>query len=432
MPFNAKMLIDNSSISRLQYATLFVCFVMNMLDGMDVFVISYTAPTIAKAWALSPETLGFVFSAGLLGMTIGALFLAPIADRIGRKKLIFIAAIIMGLCIYFTSLANDVWGLIFFRFVSGLGIGAMLATTATLAAEYTPHKTKDFWVSFVIAGYPVGAVISGLVAARVIPVHGWQYMFQLAGIATLITLPLIYFYVTESIEYYVKAQPENALAKVNIILEKIGQKQIAELPEKQINTNIIPVNSLLSGHYRKPTFQLWVGLFMAFAALFFMTSWIPKLASNAGLSVKLSIYSGAVFNIGAFFGILIQGYFSTKFGLKKTIGLLFVFTTILMLSFGLFVGTNYILVVLGLLGFGIQGGFVGLYAVAARMYPAEFRNTGVGYAMGAGRVGAIVGPLLAGYLIGAGLSMQANFMVFAVPAALAGVFTFGLSSKDVS
>jgi MFS transporter, AAHS family, 4-hydroxybenzoate transporter len=432
MSFSPKALIDNSPISGLQYATLFVCFVMNMLDGMDVLVMSYTAPAIAKAWSIGPEKLGVVFSSGLLGMTIGAILLAPMADKVGRKNLIIISAIIMGCCIYATSYAPNVTSLIFFRFISGLGIGSMLATTAALTAEYTPNQTKDFWVSFVISGYPIGAVISGLVAARVIPQNGWQYMFKLAGIASLVTLPLILFFLSESIEFYIKAQPNNALQKLNKILNKMGQSSINNLPNKEIKTTIIPVKNLLTSHYQRPTLQLWLGLFMAFAALYFMTSWIPKLASIAGLSMKLSIYAGTVFNVGAFFGIITQGYFSSKFGLKKTIGIIFICTAILMFSFFLFIGSDYMLLLLAFLGFGIQGGFVGLYAVAARMYPTEFRTTGVGYAMGAGRVGSIVGPLLGGVLIGAGLSVSANFMVFAIPALLAGIMVLRLSSEDVS
>jgi MFS transporter, AAHS family, 4-hydroxybenzoate transporter len=432
MNFNPKILIDNSHLSSLQYITLFVCFVMNMLDGMDVLVISFTAPAIAKAWSVGPETLGMVFSSGLFGMTIGAIILAPMADKIGRKTLILISALIMGLCIYLTSFAQNVSHLIIFRFVSGLGIGCMLATTAALAAEFSPNKTKDFWVSAVISGYPIGAVVSGLVAAKVIPDSGWQAMFKIAGIAGLVTLPVIYFFLSESLEFFTKTQPANALTKLNNILKKMGHESISSLPEKYIQPKGIAVNSLLEGTYRKSTFQLWLGLFAAFASLYFMTSWIPKLATEAGLSLKLSIYAGTVFNIGAFFGIITQGYFSSKYGLKKTIGVIFIFTAILMASFGLFVGSDIILVVLAFLGFGIQGGFVGLYAVSARMYPAQFRATGVGYAMGAGRVGGIVGPILAGFLIGAGLSMAANFMVFAIPTLIAGVLTMRLSSEEIS
>jgi MFS transporter, AAHS family, 4-hydroxybenzoate transporter len=376
--------------------------------------------------------LGMVFSSGLFGMTIGAVLLAPMADKIGRKTLILISATIMGLCIYLTSFSQNVTHLIFFRFISGLGIGCMLATTAALAAEFSPNKTKDFWVSAVISGYPIGAVVSGLVAAKVIPESGWQAMFKLAGIAGIITLPFIYFFLSESLEFFTKTQPKNALVKLNTILVKMGHIKIENLPEKHIQPKGIAVSSLLESSYRPSTIQLWLALFAAFASLYFMTSWIPKLATAAGLSLKLSIYAGTVFNVGAFFGIITQGYFSSKYGLKKTIGVIFICTALLMASFGLFVGSDIILLVLAFLGFGIQGGFVGLYAVSARMYPAQFRATGVGYAMGAGRVGGIVGPILAGFLIGAGFSMSANFMVFAIPTLIAGLLTIRLSSQEVS
>lgn len=432
MPTSSIRLIDTSPMSGLQYATAAICFLMNMLDGMDVLVISYTAPAIAKAWSIGPEALGVVFSSGLFGMTLGTLFLAPFADKIGRKNMILISALLMGVCIYLTATATTVGSLLAYRFLSGLGIGCMLASTASLTAEFTPNKTRDFWVSFVISGYPVGAVLSGLVAAKVIPAEGWEQMFRYAGLASLLCIPLIVIFLSESIDFYLKAQPVNALQKVNAILRKIGHEPLSELPEKPLPQSAIPVGKLLSSYYRKATIQLWVGLFMAFAALYFMTSWIPKLATDAGLSIELAIYAGTVFNVGAFFGIVTQGYFSSHFGLKKTIGFFLMGTAALMSCFGFFVGSDILLLIFGLLGFGIQGGFVGLYAMAARMYPTQFKTTGIGWAMGAGRFGSIVGPALGGILIGLGLSLSTNFLIFAIPALLAGIITITNSSKDVS
>ena len=432
MEFSTKTLIDNRPLSNLQFTTIFVCFLMNMLDGMDVLVISYTAPSIAKAWNIGPDVFGTIFSAGLIGMTIGTLILAPYADKIGRKNLILISALLMGTCIYLTSFATSVNSLLAFRFLSGLGIGCMLASTAALTAEYTPNKTRDFWVSFVISGYPVGAVVSGLVAAKVIPADGWEQMFRYAGITSLLAVPLIVLFLSESIEFYLKTQPRNALQKINLILKKMGFQSLAILPEKAQSQSDIPVGKLLKGSYKKPTIELWIALFMAFAALFFMTSWIPKLATDAGLTLSLAIYAGTVFNIGAFFGIVTQGYFSSKFGLKKTIGIILILTSLLMACFELFIGSDLLLLVFAFLGFGIQGGFVGLYAFAARMYPSEFKTTGIGWAMGAGRIGGIVGPKLGGVLIGMGLTIGTNFLVFAVPAFIAGIMTWRNSSKDVS
>jgi AAHS family 4-hydroxybenzoate transporter-like MFS transporter len=432
MDFSPSTLIDKSQLTKLQYSTIFICFLMNMLDGMDVLVISYTAPAIAKAWSVSPQTLGTVFSAGLAGMTLGTLLIAPFADRIGRKNMILLSGVVMGIAIYMTSTAASVNELLIYRFLAGLGIGCMLASTAALTSEFTPNHSRNFWVSFVISGYPVGAVASGLVAASVIPNDGWEQMYRYAGLASLVSIPLIIFFLSESMEFYVKAQPKNALAKINAILGKMNMESISALPPKGESQSAIPVGKLLKGKYKIPSLQLWLALFMAFGALYFMTSWIPKLATDAGLSMELAIYAGTVFNVGAFFGIVTQGYFSSKYGLKKTIGIILVLTAVLMACFGFFVGSNFLLLVFAFLGFGIQGGFVGLYAFAARMYPTEIKTTGIGWAMGAGRLGGVVGPVFAGMLIGMGLTIGTNFLIFSIPALIAGIMTWINRSEDVS
>jgi MFS transporter, AAHS family, 4-hydroxybenzoate transporter len=377
-----------------QLTTILICFLMNMLDGMDVMVVSYASPSISKNWSISPQSLGLVFSAGLLGMSIGAMLLAPRADKIGRKTMIIICNILMSISVFFTSYADSVEVLTVFRVISGIGIGGMLASTATLSAENAPNTSKDFWVSFVISGYPIGAVLSGLVAAQIIPHYGWESMFKIAGVLSFITLPIVYFFLRESSEYLQEAMKNHKTSFATLFYE----------------------------NYRKSTINLWIAIFMAFATLYFLTTWIPKLASVTGLSVELAIYAGTVFNLGAFFGIISQGYFSSKFGLTKTISVYLIFAAILMLIFGYFHGSIWVLILFGLIGFGIQGGFVGMYSLAARLYPTEIRATGVGGAVGVGRIGAIVGPLLGGILIGAGLSMTFNFMIFAIPTVIAGWF----------
>lgn len=432
MVSNIQKLIDSSAMSKLQYGTILVCFLMNILDGMDVLVISYCAPAIAKSWEVGPEALGIVFSAGLAGMTLGALFLAPFADQMGRKKMIVLSALLMGTSIMLTAWTTTVTQLIALRFISGIGIGSMLASTAALTAEYTPNKSRDFWVSFVISGYPVGAVLSGLVAASVVPASGWQMMFKLAGLASFVTIPLILIFLSESIDFYFNRQPKNGLTKVNKTILKMGFEPVEAFPPRESKTSGIPVKRLLNDEFRISTIQLWIALFLAFGCLYFLTSWIPKMAETTGLSMSLAIYAGTVFNVGAWGGIILQGYFSSRFGLKKTIAVYLILTAILMMVFRWFIGSDWLLFVFGLLGFTLQGGFVGLYAVAARMYPTNFRTTGLGWAIGIGRLGGVIGPAVGGVLIGMGFMMASTFMIFAVPTFLAGVVTFYLSSKRIS
>jgi len=420
-------------MTQVQYFSIAICFLMSVLDGMDVLVVSYCAPAIAEDLNLGPKTLGFVFSAGLIGMAIGAIFLAPFADRFGRKKLILASAFIMGFSVLLTAYSENISQLILMRLVSGLGIGCMLATTATLTSENVLNNSKDFWVSLVISGYPVGAVVSGYVAAAIIPSYGWESMFVLAGLTTLLTIPLIFFFLSESPQFYLKKQPKDALAKANKILIKMNFKPLDSLPKIGLKANNKPlVSQLFSGKYKISTLQLWAALFFAFGCLYFLISWIPKLATDAGLSIELAIYAGTIFNVGAFFGIVLQGYFSSKIGLKKTISFFLLLTFLLMASFKLFVGTDILLLVYFLLGFSLQGGFVGLYAVAARLYPTEFKTTGVGWAIGMGRVGGILAPLIGGLLISIGLSLSANFFIFSIPALIASGLTYYMSSKEIT
>ncbi|MBO0931333.1 MFS transporter [Fibrella aquatilis] len=431
----APALQEARPMSRLQYTAIFVCFLMNMLDGMDVMVISYTAPAIAKDWArlgisLAATNLGLVFSMGLLGMAIGAMFLAAQADVIGRRRMILLSAVLMGSCVLATQYVQSVPMLVLARFISGLGIGSMLASTATMTAEYAPARTKDFWVSFAMSGYPIGAVLSGMVAARIIPVYGWQSMFLAAGVATLLTVPLSYFFLAESLDFLLKSRPKNALVQANRILHKMGEKPLPALPTVETSVTKAAVRALFVGHRRSATLLLWGALFMSFATLYFLTMWIPKLASNAGLALNLAIYAGTVFNLGAFFGIISQGYLSAQFGLKRVISGFLVATALLMTGFGWVNGSVWVLVFFGLIGFGVQGGFVGMYSLAARLYPTRIRATGVGWAVGAGRIGAVVGPLVGGLLIGAGWPMSASFVAFAVPALIAALVTLFIRVPD--
>jgi MFS family permease len=392
-------------INNQQLSTILICFLMNMLDGMDVMVVSYAAPSISEKWAVSSSQFGIVFSAGLLGMALGAIYLASQADRYGRKKIILACNMLMGLSIFFTFLSDSIQTLTLFRILSGFGIGGMLATTATLASENAPPSSKNFWISLVMAGYPIGAVLSGLIAAKVIPQFGWEAMFQIAGVASFLSLPLVYFFMKESKEF---------------LRNRVSQKKK------------FLAGHLVSTKYIRATIILWISIFMAFATLYFLTTWIPKLANETGLSVELAIYAGTVFNLGAFFGIVSQGYLSNKFPLYKMIAYYLIFTGVLMLIFGNFAKSYMVLVLFGLIGFGIQGGFVGMYSLAARIYPTEIRGTGVGAAMGIGRIGAIVGPLLGGFLISTGLSMSVHFKIFAIPTFIAAIMTLLLNFNHES
>ena len=422
--------MKQQGISGLQVLVVAVCMLMNMLDGMDVMVISYAAPSLADDWTLEPGTLGTVFSAGLLGMTLGAMFLAPLADRIGRRNMIMACILIMGVGTLATAWAQNVTQLVLLRLGSGLGIGAMLATSATMSAEFVSPRLKNVVVSTVLAGYPAGAVLSGLVAAWIIPTYGWASMFQFAGAVTLLTIIPVALLLPESVEFLLKSGSKDALERANSVLRRMHRPALTELPPADEQVRRASVKSLFAPERKAATTWLWIAFFTSFATLYFLISWIPKLAANTGLSLELAIYAGTVFNLGAFFGILAQGTFSHRFDLRRVIAIFLFATAVLMVLFGYWDSPWMILLMFGLIGFGLQGGFVGLYAVAARLYPTEIRNTGIGWGIGAGRTGAIVGPKIGGTLVGIGLGMAVNFIVFAAPLLVAALATLKARGPD--
>ena len=385
-----------SKMTHVHYAVVLICFLMNMCDGMNVMVVSYTAGAIAKDLAVNPASFGVVFSTGLLGMAVGAMLLASMADIFGRKPMIIFCALLMACGVLATAAVTNFTQLLALRFVTGLGIGSMLACTSALTAEYAPEKTKGFWVSFVMGGYSVGAVLSGLVAAKLIVDSGWRSIYFFAGITTLVTIPIVLFLLRESIEFLYKTQPANALARANKILAAMQLGLLEVLPFKSEKPEKATVAVLFAGGRKNTTVLLWASFLLCFAALYFLTSWIPKLASITGMSAQQSIYAGILFNAGAFIGVVTQGLLVIRFAIRKVLCSFLLGTALLMALFGFFTGPSLALLFFGLVGFGIQGGFTGLYAVAAGVYPVQIRGTGIGSAIGVGRLGAIAGPFFGG------------------------------------
>lgn len=371
---------------------ILLCFLLNMLDGADVLVISYAAPLIAKDWSLSLEALGAVFSAGLFGMTIGAVALAPLSDSLGRRRMILVALAVISGGVFLTAWADSVQELIALRFCTGLGIGSMLASITSLAAESAPVKQRSLAIALASSGYPMGAALLGIAAAWILPTYGWTGVFLLMGALTVAMLPVCFWLLPESAEFLSSKRSQPTRPKVSALLKE----------------------------HRGGTILLWTAFFTTFLTLYFLTSWIPKIAVDAGLAIEQAIYAGTCFNLGAFVGVILLGWASERFGLARLIGGFFIAAMVFMVLFGAFrVDAWLVLVEAFSIGFFLQGGFIGLYAVAARLYPTSIRTTGVGWCLGAGRVGAIVGPYVGGVLMGAGVGITGSFVIFAVPLAIA-------------
>lgn len=289
--------LDNKKMAPLQILVVMICFALNMIDGMDVVLMSYAAPVLAVEWSIEPAVLGAVFSAALVGMTAGCLVIAPYADVIGRRKMILLAVTTIGTGMLFSAWSVSLTQLVIARVVTGLGVGAILASMATMTSEFASKQRRNLCVSFLQAGYPIGAVITGFASAWLIPEFGWRLMFEVCGLITLCMLPVVYFLMPESPEFLLKKQPANALQKINKTLASLNAQVLCSLPASQGEVSKTSVKALFREGRTRPTLLLWAGVFFGFFTLYFVISWIPKIAVDAGLPLEKGIFAGAAYNM---------------------------------------------------------------------------------------------------------------------------------------
>jgi MFS transporter, AAHS family, 4-hydroxybenzoate transporter len=376
-----------------------LCFLINMVDGMDINILTFVAPALQKDWGISSGVMGYIFSAGLAGMAIGGMGIAPLADRYGRRKIILAALALMSLGMVACGYVTSVGALIAARVVVGAGIGTVLASMAALAAEAAPPSKQSFAVGAVQAGFPFAAVFTGFIVASVLPEWGWQKLLLAAGVLTVLMLPLAWAILPESAAH--------ASVKQGAV------KQGAVKQDK------VPLAKLFGSDLRRGTILLWLSTFFGLMVLYFITSWITKLSIQAGLSETNGIYAGATYNIGAFTGTMLMSWLSMRFRLMRIVPAFLLCAGLAMTIFAnVAFPVGITLSLAFLIGVSLQGGYNGVWPLAASVYPVECRATGVGWAIGIGRGGAVIGPLMGGYLLAASAPLWLLFAVYCVPLAI--------------
>lgn len=365
-----------------------LCFVTNMVDGMDVNIMSFIRAALSKDWGVADDAMGYVLSAGTLGMGIGALLIAPFADRYGRKPVIMAALALMSLGMVASGVVGSVDALMLARLVVGMGIGTVLATMAALSAEVAPPGWQDLAVGIVQAGFPLAAVGTGFVVAWAVPHVGWQALLRWAGWVTVALLPLAWL----------------------VLPARLANAEHGTMSSREA------IAALFGTRLRARTLLLWVAVFTGLMVLYSMLSWITKLASGAGLSDADSIYAGAFYNFGAFIGTSSMGLLTLKVRPGVLVPVLLSCAAVALLVFGnVALSVNGALAMAFVIGLTLQGGYNGMWPLAAGSYDAANRATGIGWAMGIGRGGAVVGPIMAGYLLAAKVSLPLILAIYCVP-----------------
>jgi benzoate transport len=419
-------------MSRFQVTAVAICLVINMLDGFDVLAIAFTAPAIAAEWRISAGALGVLFSAGLVGMMAGSLAIAPLADSIGRRPVTLLCLVVISAGMFASAAASDLGVLAVTRAVTGLGIGGMLASLNTIVAEYASLRWRDFAVSLLQTGYPIGATIGGTVSAVLLRTYGWRSVFLLGAVLSTACIPLVLWRLPESLDYLVTRRPRGALARVNALLARLGHPVVDGLPPAAAGAAGRAVARLFAPPLRTVTACLWIAFFLVMASFYFALNWTPKILVDSGLSMVTGVSGGVLMNLGGIVGAGLLGWTSSRVGLGRIVAGYMGACAAAFVLFA-FLGSALAprLATATLLGFFLFGSMVGLYAMAPRLYPPAIRTTGIGWAIGVGRSGAVLGPWMAGLLLASGWESAACYALFALPmlAAMLAVARMGLAGS---
>lgn len=412
-------LIDNAKFNRFHLRTLLLCALIIIFDGYDLVVYGVVLPVLMQEWGLTPVQAGALGSYALFGMMIGAIVFGQLADRIGRRLSIAICIVLFSGFTFINGFATNVTEFGVCRFIAGLGIGGVMPNVVALMNEYAPKKMRGTLVAIMFSGYSVGGMMAAWLGMQTIPQFGWQSVFYIA-ILPLVLLPVILLLLPESLAFLLR---QNKVGAVREIITKIAPKTTTFDMSVKMDTSASEpaiadkpgVKQLFTADKALPSVLLWCAFFCCLLMVYALTSWLPKLMNNAGFSLGSSLQFLLVLNVGAIAGAIFGGWLGDRSNLPRVLTYFFIAAAVSITLMGLDVPMVVRYLAIAIAGAATIGSQILLYACAAQYYPLHIRSTGLGWASGIGRNGAIVGPLLGGYLLSEQLALHLNFMVFAVP-----------------
>jgi benzoate transport len=430
--------LDDGPMTWFRWRAVLVCVVLNMIDGYDVLVMSFTAKPVGGQWQLSSSVLGLLLSAGLVGLAIGSLFVAPRADRFGRRPVIMTCLLLAGSSMLLSAFAQSALQLGLLRLITGIGIGGVLASSNVIASEYASRRWRGMAVSLQATGFALGATLGGLVAVALIGRLGWQSVFLVGGVMTVLMIGLVHFCLPESLDHLLARHRPEALVEVNVLAHRLGQSPLDSLTvPTQGDVGSAPARAglaaLLTAAHRRTTTVLWAAFFLVMSGFYVVTSWTPTLLVDAGMSTSGGITGGLLLNVGGMFGAVAFGALTIRLPIRTVVVSYLVISAVMVALFITSSRSLALLVLVGvLIGLFLNGSIGGLYALTPTAYDAGIRATAMGAAIGVGRIGAILAPIAAGALLDGGWTPQALYLAVGALILLAAVVLLGLRTAPTA
>ena len=425
---NIAEILDRPKISTFQAGVIALSTAVVFVEGLNIQAAGYIAPALEQSLKLTRPDLTVFFTAGTVGLMLGALLVAPLADRIGRRPVLVGCVLLFGVAGLLTAASRSISPLEVFRFLTGFGIGGAMPNAIALTAEYSPEHRRSAMVAVMMTGFILGSIAAGLIGAWLVPGYGWQSVFVVGGALSLVLVPILFVRLPESLRFLVLHQKERSLTVRHL-------RRIDPALAIDADTRFIVDEQAGAGHSVASLFQegrarttilLWTIYFMSLLNLYLLASWVTTHVHSLGVAVQLSILIGTMYQVGGVFGAMF-GWLVDKIGPSRAIFAAYLIGAASIASIPL-AGSNTIALTFAVFGagFGIIGGQNSANALAAMAYPTQIRSTGVGWATGIGRLGSVVGPGVAGILLSLDFSTQHIFYLAVIPALIASAAGVGL------
>lgn len=417
---NINNVVDEAKFRPFHWGVLMWCLFIIIFDGYDLVIYGVALPLLMQEWALTTVQAGLLASTALFGMMFGAMGFGTLSDKIGRKKTILICVALFSGFTFLGAFARTPYEFGILRFLAGLGIGGVMPNVVALMTEYAPKRIRSTLVALMFSGYAVGGMSSALLGAWLVVDYGWKIMFYI-GIIPMLALPILWKFLPESLMYLTQKGQDQQVAT---IVQKIAPEQalqpdtlfvLSEVKEQPV----APLRSLFEAGRTRSTLMFWLAFFMCLLMVYALGSWLPKLMIQAGYSLGASMIFLFALNIGGMVGAIGGGVLADRFHIKPVLYIMFSIGAIALVMLGLNSPQLVLYTLIAIAGAATIGSQILLYTFVAQFYPASARSTGMGWASGIGRIGAIIGPVLTGALLSFELPHHMNFMVIAIPGVIA-------------
>jgi len=426
-----KSIIDDGIMGSAQWLAVLVTVGLNALDGFDVLSISFASPGIARDWGIDKATLGWVLSMELLGMAVGSLLLGGVADKVGRRPTILGCLVAMTVGMFGAAHAHGVADLLPWRLLTGLGIGGTLAAINAAAAELSNRRWRSFAMALMVIGYPLGGVFGGLVVQKLLAEAGWRTVFVFGAWASAAFLPLVWWLLPESVAFLDRRRAAGALEQINRILARFGHAAASALSAPHPEGERRSLADIFRPALLATTVLVTFAYFAHITSFYFIVKWVPKIVVDMGFAPQAAAGVLTWVSLGGATGGALFGLIATRIGVRPlTVGTL--------LAGGLMIGwfgrgatdLDALKITLAITGLFTNAAIAGFYLLFAQVFPTYLRATGTGFAIGVGRGGALLAPIIAGYLFNAGLALKPVALVMASGSLLAAVALLALRVRD--